>query len=74
MFHYAERCVARCVFMVQPPIVSDGWEDSSKAFSQSCEDFHAKPTAFTICPTSFGGVPESHVQTWKGGREYREES
>ena len=42
ILHYAERCVARRVVMVQPPIVDDGWADMSNVFSQSCEHFHIK--------------------------------
>ncbi|GFV36511.1 uncharacterized protein TNCV_2260301 [Trichonephila clavipes] len=46
ILHYAERCAIRCVVMVQPPIVSDGWMDTKNVFSQSCEDFPYKSTIF----------------------------
>jgi len=42
ILHYTECCVAQCVVMMQPPIVDDGWTDTSNAFSESCEDFHVK--------------------------------
>ncbi|GFY80169.1 hypothetical protein TNIN_318881 [Trichonephila inaurata madagascariensis] len=35
ILHFEERCVARCVVMVQPPIVSNGWADTNNALSQS---------------------------------------
>ncbi|GFS78694.1 hypothetical protein TNCV_3148691 [Trichonephila clavipes] len=48
ILHYVERCIAHCVAMGQPPIVKNSWADTNNAYSQSCEDFHIKHTAFTV--------------------------
>ncbi|GFY63315.1 hypothetical protein TNIN_471291 [Trichonephila inaurata madagascariensis] len=49
ILHYAKRRVARCIIMLQPPVVSDVWADKNNAFSQSCENSHLK-TASPVCP------------------------